>query len=184
MPQLKLTQIAVDRLRPPPTEAVTYWDVQCPGFGLRVSPKGRKTWVAQYRVRGGKEVLETIGTTALIPNVGEARERARASMLLARQGVHPGQRRKAAEAAVAAEETARQFTFAKLVERYMAEYAALNTKPSTAAETRRLLSRAQAAFGDRAISEIRKIDIVELISSSRKPGSTGTAGLLALARAG
>src|SRR5437764_11106275 len=113
MPQLKLTQIAVDRLRPPATEAVTFWDVQCPGFGLRVSPRGRKTWVAQYRVRGGKEVLETIGTTALIPSVGDARERARASMLFARQGVHPVQQREVAEAALRAEEGARQFTFAK-----------------------------------------------------------------------
>src|SRR4051794_22190748 len=87
--RVNLTQLAVDRLRSPSGAAKTFWDMNLPGFGLRVSPRGRKTWVAQYRVRGGKEVLETIGTMAVIPNVRDARERARASMDKARQGIHP-----------------------------------------------------------------------------------------------
>jgi hypothetical protein len=59
--------------RAPTEKAKTYWDKNLAAFGLRVSPKGRKTWIAQYRVRGGPEVVETLGTTAIIPNVGDAR---------------------------------------------------------------------------------------------------------------
>lgn len=172
-----LTQLAVDRLGAPSGAARTFWDMNLPGFGIRVSPRGRKTWVAQYRIRGGKEVLETIGTTALIPNVRDARERARASMDKARQGIHPVKQREHEEVAARAEANAAAFTFGKLAERYLREYATLNTKPSTVKESRRLLDRAGSQFGDRPVREISKGDIVDLIYV-RKPGQVGTQGLI------
>src|SRR5207248_10466602 len=83
-----LTQRAVDMLKPPAIGRVEYWDSHLPGFGLRVAGSGRKTWVAMYRV-GSKLVRETVGTLALIPNVAEARDRARESMQKARAGKNP-----------------------------------------------------------------------------------------------
>ncbi|MBV8574858.1 MAG: DUF4102 domain-containing protein [Acetobacteraceae bacterium] len=81
-----------------------YWDSQPPGFGLRRSNSGRKTWVALYRV-SGQLVRETIGTSALIPNIADARERARQSMQKAQAGHNPvaGKRERGRAAAVAAE---------------------------------------------------------------------------------
>ena len=76
-------------LQPPEGSAAVYWDQNLPGFGLRISPLGKRVWVCQYRIRGGREVLETIGSIALIPKLGDARERARASILKAREGVEP-----------------------------------------------------------------------------------------------
>ena len=73
MPTLKLTQVAVDKLKPPATGRVEYWDSQLPGFGLRVSDTGRKTWQALYRV-DGKMVREKLGTVAQIESVADARE--------------------------------------------------------------------------------------------------------------
>jgi hypothetical protein len=35
---IKLTQAAVDKLKPPAEKPLTYWDKQCPGFGLRIAP--------------------------------------------------------------------------------------------------------------------------------------------------
>ena len=96
MPRLNLTQLTAERLRAHAGKAVIHWDTNLTGFGLRVSPKGRKTWVAQYRVRGGPEVLETIGTLSLIPKVAEARDKARISMVKAREGVDPRVARRAA----------------------------------------------------------------------------------------
>ena len=99
MPKIKLTQLAAEHLQPLTNAVnVTYWDTQLPGFGLRVSAKGRKTFVAMYRVKGGKEVMETIATMAELPDIKDARDRARASMLQARQGINPVVKRKAAEA--------------------------------------------------------------------------------------
>ena len=86
MPTIKLTQAAVDRLRRPAEQAVTYWDNQCPGFGLRISARNRRTWLAMYRVNG-KAVMQTLGTMAQVPTVDDARARARASMTQARDGL-------------------------------------------------------------------------------------------------
>jgi hypothetical protein len=53
MPHISITQLGAERLRASTTETV-YWDKNLPGFGLRVSPKGRKSFICQYRVRGAK----------------------------------------------------------------------------------------------------------------------------------
>ncbi|HVC51525.1 MAG TPA: Arm DNA-binding domain-containing protein, partial [Stellaceae bacterium] len=143
MPTLKLTQLAVDRLKPPGSGRVEYWDSQLPGFGLRVSETGRKTWIALYRV-SGKLVRETIGTAALIPKVDEARERARASLLLARGGKNPvAEREERAETerrALDADRTRARNSLGVVLDRYLAERAKLRLRPSTFAEVERALA--------------------------------------------
>src|SRR6266852_3740977 len=101
MPKMKLTQAAVDRMKPPASGRVDYWDSQLPGFGLRVAAPRlghdpRKTWQAMYYVRGEK-VRETIGTLAMIRKVDDARDRARRSMELAQKGLRPAEERQRAE---------------------------------------------------------------------------------------
>ena len=88
MPTLKLTQAAVNNRKPPMRGRKEVWDSPLPGFGLRNSATGRKTWQAFYRV-GGKPVREKLGTLAQIPNVAGARELARQSMTKARSGANP-----------------------------------------------------------------------------------------------
>lgn len=106
MPTLKLTQAAVDRLRPPITGRVEYWDTILPAFGLRVAAARpgrppRKTWVCTYRV-SGRRVRETLGTTATVPKVEDARGLARASMQKAQSGTHPVEEKQSRAAAAAA----------------------------------------------------------------------------------
>ena len=50
MPRVKLTKNAIDLL---PTSAsdTIYWDAVCPGFGVKVTPKGRKVFLVLYRKR-------------------------------------------------------------------------------------------------------------------------------------
>ena len=172
MPTIKLTQPAVDRLKPPASGRVEYWDNQLPGFGLRVSDSGRKTWVALYRV-DGRSVRETIGTTALIPSVADARARARRSMQRAREGVNPvEQRRGAARAAQLAEERAPAETFAAVADRYMAAYVERNTRPATIKETRRILERdVKPKWGARPIAEITRQDVGELLDEIAERGA-------------
>jgi integrase len=161
VPKKTLTQLSCERLRPPIGGiAVTYFDTNLAGFGLRVSPRGRKTWIAQYRVRGGKERCETIGTMAVIPDVDEARNRARASIDMARRGIDPVKQRDQQEQVV----RTNAVTFGKLAEQYMIEYVHRNTKPSTAAQTKRLLSKAESFFADKPVHDICKTDVLQLLA--------------------
>ena len=41
MPRVKLTKTVIDAL-PTPSNDIVYWDTGCPGFGVKVTPKGRK----------------------------------------------------------------------------------------------------------------------------------------------
>jgi integrase len=171
MPRVNLTQTAADRLRPPEgAEAITFWDANLPGFGVRVSPLGRKTWVCQYRIKGGSvsggdhEVLETLGTINVIPKVADARERARASMIAARQGVDPRAVRRRASEQVRMAAAADSLSFGKLADIYVRDYCELNTRASTATETARLLSKAAAFLGNKPVREITEADIVDLLA--------------------
>jgi hypothetical protein len=42
MPRVKLTKRSIDAL-PRPMKDVVYWDSGCPGFGLKVTPKGERS---------------------------------------------------------------------------------------------------------------------------------------------
>ncbi len=50
MPTMKLTKNSIDALEASARDTM-YWDTGLPGFGLKVTPKGRKVFVALYRTR-------------------------------------------------------------------------------------------------------------------------------------
>src|SRR6516165_2557092 len=79
---ITFTQVVVERIRPPKTGRVIYWDSLLPSFGLLVSApraghNAHKAWITMYRDANRKLVFETLGTCALIPKLKDARERAR-----------------------------------------------------------------------------------------------------------
>ena len=62
MPRIKLSKSAIDALPTLATDVV-YWDVGWPGFGVKVTPKGRKVFIVLYRTAGAGSALRkyTIG---------------------------------------------------------------------------------------------------------------------------
>src|ERR1700747_103092 len=62
MPRIRLTKSCIDAL-PTPNLDVVYWDAGFPGFGVKVTPKGRKVFVVLYRTGGAGSKLRkyTIG---------------------------------------------------------------------------------------------------------------------------
>src|SRR4029077_19742783 len=62
MPRVKLTKTVIDAL-PSSSKDVVYWDVGSPGFGVKVTPKGRKVFIVLYRTGGAGSKLRkyTIG---------------------------------------------------------------------------------------------------------------------------
>jgi hypothetical protein len=62
MPRVKLSKSVIDTL-PSAVSDVVYWDKSCPGFGVKVTPKGRKVFIVLYRSGGADSKLRkyTIG---------------------------------------------------------------------------------------------------------------------------
>src|SRR6266404_58021 len=104
-------------------------------------PKGRKSFICQYRVRRTKgstwkERQVVLGTLAFL-TVAEARDRARRYKAQAAEGIDPVEEKKEAKKAEETKRKADSFTFAKLVDRYEAEYLT-ELKPSGVAQKMRL----------------------------------------------
>src|SRR5215472_5322825 len=98
MPKV-LTGLAINRLRPPTTGRIIIWDSLVSGFGLRVTDKGAKSWVAMYRIKGQrKPIMQTLGSLKNIPEVGDARRVAREAIAAAHTGINPVEVRRAEEA--------------------------------------------------------------------------------------
>ena len=75
MPTTTLTVAAVERLKPPATGQVEYYDRRLPSFGLRLSYHGTKSWFVMTRL-DGKLIRVTLGRHPAL-SLADAREEAR-----------------------------------------------------------------------------------------------------------
>jgi integrase len=165
MPTIKLTQPAIEKLKAPSFGRIEYWDNQLPGFGLRISETGRRTWVVMYRV-GGKLVRETLGTAAVIPSVADARTRARESLQKAQAGVNPVEEKRGSERAAKLARERTPKSFGAVVDLYLNRYAEKNTRISTRKETKRVLDHdVRLVWEQRSIAEIARRDVIELLDA-------------------
>jgi integrase len=64
--KLRFTKSTVRAVPAPRDRAVTYWDRDVTGLGLRISPTGRKTYFLQARTKVGRAVKLTLGNAAKI----------------------------------------------------------------------------------------------------------------------
>ena len=143
-----LTSRKVASLKPPESGQVDVFDERTPGFGVRITPSGRKSFVCFYRV-GGKLRRWTIGSCDSL-SLAEARARAKKARALAHEGQDP-----AAEKA----EQRRSDDFAGLVERFF-EDRAREIKPRTLYEWKRLAARELVPrFGRAKPGDIKRADV-------------------------
>jgi integrase len=122
--------------------------------------------------------METLGTMAIIPNVGDARNLARQSMLRARSGINSIEARRTEQAEAKAEKEAKKLTFSKLADLFITKHAKIKQKEGTVYQTRRLLNRANEYWSDRPAQEIKKGDVLILLDEiaatrKRKLGHAG-----------
>ena len=155
MPKLKLTKSTIDALTPGPKDAV-YWDTALPGFGIKVTPAGRKVFVALYRTQGGRSRLRkyTIGPYGRI-TLHHARAAAQRVFAARLDGRDP--------AAEKLELRRRQVVdrVDDLVEVFIAEH--LSRIRSGAAVARKLRSEVVPVWGARSVHEIKRREISELV---------------------
>jgi len=114
MPRIRFTDRSIQAVQPPPSGQAEYFDAngRLPGFGLRVSASGRKSWVVLYR-SGGRPRRLTLGPYPLL-GLADARSKAKAALAVVVSGGDPAAAKRADRDAP---------TFAELVEVYLERHA-------------------------------------------------------------
>jgi integrase len=93
MPTKKLTDLFVERVKPPARGRVEYFDASFGGLALRVSDGGHKSWSLHFRI-GGRLRRYTIGTYPAI-KPADARRRAQHALDRLRDGIDPIEEKRA-----------------------------------------------------------------------------------------
>jgi integrase len=163
MPRLKLTKSAIDAL-PIPESDVVHWDTGLPGFGVKVTPKGRKVFIVLYRTGGAGSKLRkyTIGPSGRV-TLHQARVAAQRVFAATVEGRDPAAEKREAKRRVVADRVE------DLLESFIAQRLSRNR---TAGEIARLLRREIGkAWSGKSIHEISKRDVVEVISAVEQRGA-------------
>jgi integrase len=163
MPRLKLTKSAIDAL-PIPESDVVHWDTGLPGFGVKVTPKGRKVFIVLYRTGGAGSKLRkyTIGPYGRV-TLHQARVAAQRVFAAKVEGRDPAAEKREAKRRVVADRVE------DLLESFIAQRLSRNR---TAGEIARLLRREVGkAWSGKSIHEISKRDVVEVISAVEQRGA-------------
>jgi integrase len=151
--RVKLTAAQVESLKAPAHGQQEYWDKKLPGFGLRVSQGGRKTWTLLYRHQKLMRRL-TVGTYPPL-SLADARDMAKAKLAEVQRGLDP---------ATLKQEARDADTFAAVAERYLAEHAHVHKKASSVYEDEKILRRALLpAWGKRKAADIKRRDVIALV---------------------
>ena len=146
----RLTKRIVDAIEPQPTEFFL-WDEGIPGFGLRVMPSGRKSFVVQFRA-GRTARRMSLGPSTIL-TCDQARTRAITIIAAVKNGDDPAAERDAKRNAA---------TVRELAERFDREHIAVRLKASTAKEYRGTLKRfILPALGRLAVPEITRADVAK-----------------------
>ena len=146
----KLTKRTIDATEPQATEFFL-WDEGIPGFGLRVMPSGRKSFVVQFRA-GRRARRMSLGPSTVL-TCDQARTRAITIIAAVKNGEDPAADRAAKRNAA---------TVSDLADRFDKEHIAVRLKASTAKEYRSNLKRfILPALGRLAVPEITRADVAK-----------------------
>lgn len=140
----KLTKGYIDRIKPGPKDEF-HWDTDTKGFGIRITPTGKLTFIVQGRIEGTSAPAAriTIGAFGVF-TVDQARDVAREHLRSMRLGVDPRQTKKADEAA--------KVTLQQVCDAYVTRPGKL--KASSAATIRRHVTTTFEAWSTKPIASI------------------------------
>ena len=152
MPILKFTEHAVAEAKAPAAGRLDLWDEELPGFGLRVSGTGRKSWQVMYRAEGRKRRM-TLGRYPAL-SLEIARDAAGDALREAARGRDPAAERAAM--------TGGALTFEAFAKAYVERHAKPN-KLSWAEDARMIERDLLPAWRRRPAETITRRDVIELL---------------------
>ncbi|MBN1567415.1 MAG: tyrosine-type recombinase/integrase [Acidobacteria bacterium] len=170
MAQIKFTDRTIYSLKSNIVR-MDYWDDSLPGFGLRITPNGDKTFCVKYRI-AGKQRRFTLGRYPAI-GLATAREMARDAFELVRKGTDPALAKREAEQATFEQERKaleqerllreyEQNIFKRLSHDYLEQYAKPK-KRSWKTDEWYIEKVLNPEFGNRPLADIKRREIRELL---------------------
>ena len=174
MARQRLTDRSINR-KPPASGQIEIWDSVVPGFGLRISYGGKRTYCIMTRING-RQVRRTVATTAT-HTLAEAREAARDMLRDAAKGIDSKdceriERREA--------QKARRDTFGAIAALYMQEH---GSKRKSGGELQRKLDKdILPEIGHLPITDVTRADIKDLLLKKAATSPVAANRLLALVR--
>jgi integrase len=156
--QAKISKRVVDAATAAKGDELWIWDTELKGFGLRVRPNGRRTYVLEYRPgRGGRSTQKrriSIGIHGSPWTPDMARKEALRLLGVVASGGDPAADKTAGKEAPRVDE---------LVERFLREHVEAKRKASTAKEYRRLLDKfVVPAIGHKRVVDVSRPDILKI----------------------
>jgi len=143
---------------------VVYWDVGLPGFGVKVTPKGRKVFIVMYRLAGAGSRLRkyTIGPYGRV-TLPMARAQAQKIFTARLDGRDPAEEKKQSRRRLVVD------GIDDLVETYIRERV---SGIRTAKKISNLLRRdVLPRWGTKSVHEIKKRDVIELVNDVSQRGA-------------
>jgi integrase len=168
MAKARLTELGVSKLAPPANGRIEIFDTTLPGFGVRVTSNGTRSFFIMARVRGVLKRV-TLGRHPTLKLV-QARTLAREAMAMARLGEDPSAATRAARRPAE-----------RPVERVVADYITRAQKARGRRSWRkveRLLTRELAPCHGRPIENVTRADVLQLLDTVVDRGSPAMANQL------
>jgi integrase len=156
MPRLRLMKSTIDAL-PVMSKDVVYWDAGLPGFGVKVTPKGRKVFLVMYRVAGAGSRLRkyTIGPYGRV-TLPMARAQAQKIFAARLDGRDPAEEKKQTRRRLVVDQVE------DLIETFIGDHV---SQIGTSKRISNLLRRDVVPYwGTKSIHEIKKRDVSDLVS--------------------
>lgn len=128
------------------------WDSELKGFGLKVTPKGRKVYIAQYRI-GKRTRRITLGVHGVL-TAEEARQKAKITLGKVSSGTDPASQRDREKA---------DYAIKDLFKKFDETYVNVRLKPETAKDYRRIFEKyIFPRFNHLTVQKITKQDMLRL----------------------
>lgn len=156
----KLTKNYIDKITAPADKEAFHWDSDVKGFGLRVTPSGKITYIVQGRVNGSSPRI-SIGPHGVF-TVDQAREVAREHLRSMRMGIDPR--------AVAKKEAAQRVTLRDVADGYKRDRP---LKDSSKAEIERHVSTTFEAWLKKPLKDINREAVTKRFNEIKTKGTTG-----------
>ncbi len=163
-PRTQLNDVTIRNLSPPPFGQAQYPDGKLPGFGVRVTATGLKTFYLTYRENGASRRL-TLGRYPAL------------SLAAARKKAHEALAKIARDDTPVTKVPANaQDSFAALLDQFVETHCKRHNRASTAAETERLLRRNFLPhWRRRSIKALAKSDVLSILDAIVADGTPSAA---------